>query len=131
MILQCKSKAMRLLHKPPPVHEIMEPGLAKKNQIDHMASWILRYNYQQAFGLLRTGRLKSRTSPRSLWALSKTLSFQDFSTEFPRIRQAHECDLKTGGGEQGTLGVSGHLGNEITGPRWAKTLLLDRMRARS
>lgn len=131
MILHGKSEVLRRRDPNLTAPEIMESGTPKKNPIDDTVRLILKCNYQQAFGLLQTVRLEFRTSPRNHWALYKPLSFHCFSRKNRTIWQRPDSEQKIGGGEQETLGVSGHLGNKLAGPRWAKNPLLDRMRARS
>lgn len=131
MILHGKSEILRRRNTDLAAPEIMEPGTRKKNPIDDTVRLILKCNYQQAFGLLQTVRFEFRTSPRNQRALNNPLSLDCFSRENRMIWQRPDKDQQIGGGEQGTLGVSGHLGKKMAGPRWAKTPVLDRMRARS
>ena len=131
MILQGKPAVLRRPNSNLTAPEIMEPGTRKKNPIDDTVRLILKCNYQQAFGLLQTVRFEFRTSPRNQRALNNPLSLDCFSRENRMIWQRPDNDQQIGGGEQGTLWVSGHLGMNMAGPRWAKTPVLDRMRARS
>ena len=131
MILQGKPAVLRRPNSNLTAPEIMEPGTRKKNPIDDTVRLILKCKYQQAFGLLQTVRLEFRTSPRNHWALNKPVSNSCFLRENRMIWQRPDSEQKIGGGEQETLGVSGHLGNRMAGPRWANTPVLDRMRARS
>lgn len=131
MILHGKSEILRRRNTNLATPEIIGSGSPKKNPIDDTVRLTLKCNYEHAFGLLQTVRLEFRTSPRNHWALKKSLSFDCFSRENRMIWQRPDSDQQIGGGEQETLGVSGHLGNKMAGPRWAKNPVLDRMRARS
>lgn len=131
MILHGKSEVLRRWDTNLAAPEIMGSGTPKKNPIDDTVRLTLKCNYQQAFGLLQTVRFEFRTSPRNQRALNNLLSSHCFSIENRMIWQRPDSDQQIGGGEQGTLWVSGHLGKKMAGPRWAKTPVLDRMRARS